>query len=128
MRRTHDELRVAVSAACGLTYRWSNGARQSRGYLNYTGEVWDYYNTREQHDFETWTVTLGLRPSWDVTTRLRIEFEAGLAFDRTTSTNVSETWWDSYPPTTRDEATMDERTFRSFGGFELAQLKFIFWI
>jgi len=120
--------RFAVSAACGLTYRWSNGARQGRSYRSYSDELWDYYNTRAQDDFETWTVTLGLRPSWDVTTRMRIEFEAGLAFDRTTAERVSETWWDSFPPTTREEATSHDRSFRSFGTFDLWRLKFIFWI
>lgn len=119
--------RLAVRAVVGVTYRWSHEEDSYRDYLEYSDQVWDYTNARELNDIGTWTYTLGVRPSWAVTTRLQVEFEAGIRFRRDVLDIVRETWWDSFPETTRDETTRHDREFGSYGGFEFSRLKFIFW-
>lgn len=118
---------VSLSAIFGTTYRWSNEEDRYREFRSYSGQTWDYSNRRDLDDITYWTYTLGVRPSWEAMTRLHIEFEAGIRFQRTTYETVSETWWDSFPETTRDEQTRHTRTFSSYGGFEWYRLKFIFW-
>ena len=117
----------AASAVAGVTYRWSHEEKRYREYREYTGQTWDYYNTRSLHDAATWTYALGLRPSWAITSRMQVEFEAGISFQSTTDDGVVETWWDSYPTSSRDETTVNTHDFSSYGGFELYRLKFIFW-
>jgi hypothetical protein len=125
--RFWSQERLAVSAVCGVTYRWSHEEESYRDFREYSDQVWDYTNMRELHDIGTWTYTLGVRPSWEVTTRLQVEFEAGIRFQRAIRETVRETWWDSFPDTTRDETTRHTREFGSYGGFEFTRLKFIFW-
>lgn len=120
------EDRVSVSGVCGVTYRWSAEESRYRDYDNYIGAQWDYRNQRIGADVDTWTVALGIRPALEITPRLAVEFEAGLAFSRTTTAYESDTWWDTFPETARTEEVRHGRTFRSYGGFELSQLKFIF--
>lgn len=119
--------RLAVRAVLGVTYRWSHEEDSYRDFLEYSDQVWDYTNTHALGDIGTWTYTLGVRPSWDMTTRLQVEFEAGIRFRRATNDTVRETWWDSFPTTTRDDTTRHTSDFGSYGGFEFSRLTFIFW-
>jgi hypothetical protein len=119
--------RLAVRAVFGVTYRWSHEEDSYRDFLEYSDQVWDYANTHALGDIGTWTYTLGVRPSWDITTRMQVEFEAGIRFRRATDDIVRETWWDSFPSTTRDETTRHTSDFGSYGGFEFSRLIFIFW-
>lgn len=125
--RFWHEDRVAVSAVCGVTYRWSAEEQRNRLYQQYLNEDWDYRNSRNHDDIRIWTVAVGLRPSVVITSRLQVEFEAGVRFERITTDNVFDAWWDSYPPTVHDEETRHERSLTTYGGFELSELKFIFW-
>lgn len=119
--------RLAVRAVVGVTYRWSHEERRYRDFREYSSQVWDYTNTRELGDTRTWTYTLGVRPSWGITTRLQVEFEGGIEFRRTTDDTVRESWWDSFPNTIRDETAWHRREFGTYGGFDFYRLKFIFW-
>ena len=118
---------LAVSAVFGATYRWSHEEDRYRDFRESSDQVWDYYNTRDLDDAGMWTYTLGVRPSWAITTRMQIEFEAGIEFRRSNYDSVHETWWDSFPTTTREETAGYTNAFTSYGGFELFRLKFIFW-
>jgi hypothetical protein len=118
---------LAVSGVLGVTYRWSHTEERYREYRQYNSQTWDYYNTRDLHDVGAWTYTLGVRPSWAITSRLQVEFEAGIEFRRSIDDGVRETWWDSFPDSSRDETTLNTRDFSDYGGFELYRLKFIFW-
>lgn len=122
-----SEGRLAVSAVGAVTYRWSAEEYRTRDYYNYSGAIWDYANRRTSYDYDTWSVAFGIRPSFQVSSRVQVEFEAGLQFERETVDYESIEWWDSASGTDLTRETRHYRTFRSYGGFELSQVKFIFW-
>lgn len=126
-RRFWRDGRLAVSGVAGVTYRWSVEELRGRDVGTPSGSLIDYRNRRETIDTETWTLTLGIRPSVAVTPRMQVEFEAGLEFERRHSDSESLLWWDSYAQTDRSVVDLENRTFSSYGGFEFAKLKFIFW-
>lgn len=126
-RRFWQDGRLGVSGLLAVTYRWSVEEWRYREIGTPSGSLVDYRNRREQHDIESWTVALGIRPSVAVTPRLHVEFEAGLEFERQHTAYDYVTWWDSYAATETRTDDIETRTFNSYGGFEFYQLKFIFW-
>jgi hypothetical protein len=126
-RRIWRDGRLGVSGVAAVTYLWSVEEWRFRESGSPSGSLVDYRNRREQHDIESWTVALGIRPSVAVTPRLHVEFEAGLEFEREHTAHESDTWWDSYAATETSTDDIETRRFRSYGGFEFYQLKFIFW-
>lgn len=121
------EGRLAVSGVGAVTYRWSAEEYRTRYYRSYSGAIWDFNNHRNSYDYDTWSMALGIRPSFQVTSRAQVEFEAGLEFERVTVEYESLDWWDTSSGTELMQETRHERTFRSYGGFEFYRLKFIFW-
>lgn len=119
--------RVSVSGVGAVTYRWSVEEYAYRYFDSYEGALWDYWNSRTKQDVNTWTVALGVRPSFAVTPRLNVEFEAGLEFERVTSDREVRKWWDNYPDTSLFQESRHQRAFNTYGGFEFYRLKFIFW-
>lgn len=126
-RRIWRDGRLGVSGMAAVTYRWSVEEWRYREIGRPSGSLVDYLNRREQHDIESWTVALGIRPSVAVTPRLHVEFEAGLEFERQHTAYDYVTWWDSYAATETRTDDIETRTFGSYGGFEFYNLKFIFW-
>ena len=126
-RRVWHDDRFAAAAMLGVAYRWSNEEYNRRYLADYNDVIQDYYNESERHDIGNWDVALGLRPSWDVTPRLRIEFECGVIFGRSKDEVLVEEWWDSLLPTVREEETRHDKDFTTYGGFDWTSLKFIFW-
>lgn len=126
-RRFWQDGRLGVSGVLAVTYRWSVEEWRYREIGTPSGALVDYLNRREQHDIESWTVALGIRPSVAVTPRLHVEFEAGLEFERQHTAYDDVTWWDSYAATETRTDDIETRTFGSYGGFEFYRLKFIFW-
>lgn len=125
--RFWEEGRLSVRGVAGVTYRWSVEGNSRREYSQAAGNDWDYFNRNEHYDIDTWSVTLGIRPSFAVTPRLGVEFEAGLEFMRSTTDYEQLEWWDNHADTTRRVEQRHDRAFRDYGGFELYKLKFIFW-
>jgi hypothetical protein len=126
-RRFWRDGRLAVSGVAGVTYRWSVEEMRDREVGTPSGSLIDYRNQRSSYDIETWTLALGIRPSVAVTPRLHVEFEAGLEFERRHTSRDYLSWWDSYAETVQTSDDVESRTFSSYGGFEFAKLKFIFW-
>ncbi|MBK8164404.1 MAG: hypothetical protein IPK64_00415 [bacterium] len=126
-RRMWRDGRFGVSGVAAITYRWSVEEFRYREMGSPSGSLVDYRNRRDTSDRETWTLALGIRPSVAVTSRLHVEFEAGLEFERQHTAGESVSWWDSYEATDVRTDNLETRSFRSYGGFEFYQLKFIFW-
>lgn len=121
------EGRVTVSGIGAVTYRWSVEEYADRNFRSYNSPAWDYWNKRERRDVGTWSAALGIRPSFAVTPRLNVEFEAGLEFERVTTDFDTREWWDSYPDTYVRHESRHQRAFNTYGGFEFYKLKFLFW-
>lgn len=126
-RRFWNEDRVAVSAVCGVTYRWSVEEQRYRNQDQLSGGAWDFRNSRDHDDIRTWTVAVGMRPSVAITPRLQVEFEGGVRFTRTTIEHDYDQWWDSSSNTIHEDETRHDRNLDTYGGFEFYRLKFLFW-
>lgn len=125
-RRFWREGRVSVTGVGSAVYSWVARERRSRDYDTYTSSYPDYVNARTHDDVDTWTVALAIRPAVQITPRLAVEFEGGLALARSTLNEDYEKWWDASPGYTHEQSTSITRSFRTYGGFELSSLKFIF--
>jgi hypothetical protein len=126
-RRFWREDRVSVSGVCSVFYTWSAQEDRYREYDTYSNPYADYVNRRYHYDVDTWALGLSIRPSVRISPRMQVEFEGGLHLARSSSTNEFEKWWDSAPGYTLEQETVNTHFFRTFGGFELSYLKFIFW-
>ena len=117
----------AADALAGLTYTWSNEQWiESSPWHTGTTDA-DVRNWRQNSRDDLWRFTLGLRPSWAPTARLTVEFEAGLAFETWQYKIREDTWYDYDPRVTRLSEDRPGHAFYSYGSFEWARLKFIFW-
>ena len=125
-RRFWREGRLSVSGVGSAMYGWSVSESRYRELDTYTNAYDDYVNRRYKYDNETWVVGLSIRPSLQVTERLTVEFEGGLTLSRGTLDHTYERWWDIAPGYNSEEETVETRYFRTFGGFDLNYLKFIF--
>lgn len=126
-RRFWREDRVSVSGVCSVFYTWRAQEDRYREYDTYSSSYPDYANRRYHYDVDTWALALSIRPSVRISPRMQVEFEGGLHLSTSTSTNEYEKWWDATPGYTHEQEKVDTHYFRTFGGFELSSLKFIFW-
>lgn len=126
-RRVWQDGRLKLFSAGSVTYRWSAEEYRAREARVNDGPYWDWYNTREHTDRDSWWFTLGVRPSYAVTPRFHVEWEAGLRLRLESADSYRLTWWDAHPGEERYEKSSHDRAFQSFGVFDLYRLRFIFW-
>ncbi len=120
----HDDLRLMLDL--GLRYKWADSRSYRRTYNEYS----EYTRITIDDEFEErWSLTLDLRPSFDITSAMSFEARFGLEFewesargDRMEREIDAEGVVEEYRLT-----TTERQSFDSYGWSGLGSLSFIFW-
>jgi hypothetical protein len=124
-RRVWSEGRFALASVLSVTANWTNSEDTYRRPFTSPADV---DNQRTSDHYEAWGVAALLRPSFALSSRLSVEFEAGLRVAWNLTRHTTSHWYDVAPDFDRTEESAHETTFRTVGRFDWGYLKFVFWL
>lgn len=116
---------LAAVGFLGVNYNWTDS--RSTTYEVYFDDPEENYNRGGDLDVAKWTLTLGLRPSFEIMNFLTIETAFWLAYRWT---EEDRTEWREYPNTDRlhRDVVSDEAESFYYGGWTgMGSLQFIVW-
>lgn len=116
---------LALVGYAGVAYSWRvNGDARL---VTDVEEPERSYTQSYDYDDRTWTVSLGLRPSWVILDFLTLETAFGLEYRWFTSERRDDRYYPATGETNRTVDTSEGNTFRDGGWNGLGYLQFIVW-